>query len=164
MNRVLYILFFLLCGGSIFFHTHCVNDGQIVSKWLLAEAVACLWLLAFSLRHMPGTRNKRNNKQNLHQYFLAMLACCWAESVYGIFQALPLFHSANSLPVSYMCPVKFTPLYRCYTIYKELGMKEPADSLADKILNKKIKIPSSVIDHMRMEIIKDRDNQHNINQ
>ncbi len=100
MNRVLYILFFLLCGGSIFFHTHYVNDGQIVSKWLLAETIACLWLLVFSLKYIVGTHNKRTNEQNIHQYFLVMLACCWAESVYGIFQALPLFHSAHSLPAS----------------------------------------------------------------
>lgn len=65
---------------------------------------------------------------------------------------------------SYMCPVKFTPLYRCYAIYKELGIKEKSDQLADKILNKKVKIPSSEIDHMRMEIRIDRVNEQSTNQ
>ena len=285
MNRLLYILFFLLCGGSVFFHTHSVNDGQIVSKWLLAETAACLWLLALSLRCLKAD-NRRKAGLNIHKYFITVLACCWMESVYGIIQALPIFHSAHSLPISgsfdnpagfaacicadlpfvypflkskrkavkltalfmaccmmaacclsqsrtgmvavivvtgmivfpyiprfkyrnsliamllagvlsmgylfknleilsgevcyelrrydeaishfekasYMCPVKFAPLYRCYTIYKELGIKEKSDPLAEKILNKKVKIPSREIDHMRMEIRIDRVNEQSTNQ
>jgi len=99
MNRLLYILFFLLCGGSVFFHTHSVNDGQIVSKWLLAETAACLWLLALSLRCLKAD-NRRKAGLNIHKYFITVLACCWMESVYGIIQALPIFHSAHSLPIS----------------------------------------------------------------
>ena len=44
-----------------------------------------------------------------------------------------------------MCPVKFIPLYQLSELYQETGRKEEARVLAKKILDKKVKIPSPVI-------------------
>jgi len=44
-----------------------------------------------------------------------------------------------------MCPVKFMPLYRLTELYLETGRKEDAQVVAQKIMDKKIKIPSPII-------------------
>lgn len=48
-----------------------------------------------------------------------------------------------------MCPVKFMPLYQLTGLYMETGRKEEARVLAQKILDKKIKIPSPVINSIK---------------
>lgn len=94
MNILPYILFILLCGGSIFFHSHSVNDGQIVSKWLFAEIGIGVWLLGISLKY-GKTHIRQCNRPNIHLYYLAILLLCWGEALYGILQALHLCHAGS---------------------------------------------------------------------
>ncbi len=51
-----------------------------------------------------------------------------------------------------MCPVKFMPLYRLTELYLETGRKEDAKILAQKILDKKVKIPSPIINSIKNKI------------
>jgi O-antigen ligase len=53
-----------------------------------------------------------------------------------------------------MCPVKFIPLYRLTELYLETGQKEKARILAQKILDKKVKVPSPVIDRIKSKMRK----------
>jgi hypothetical protein len=46
-------------------------------------------------------------------------------------------------------PMKFSPLNRLTELYLETGRKEEARVLAQKILDKKVKIPSSVINNIK---------------
>lgn len=48
-----------------------------------------------------------------------------------------------------MCPVKFMPLYQLTELYLKTGRKEEARVLAQKILDKKVKIPSPVINSIK---------------
>ena len=52
---------------------------------------------------------------------------------------------------SYMCPVRFAPLSGMLQIYQQIGDTVKADSMAQVILNKPIKIPSSDINEMKAE-------------
>jgi len=51
-----------------------------------------------------------------------------------------------------MCPVKFMPLYRLTELYLETGRRGEARILAQKILDKKVKIPSPVINSIKNKI------------
>ncbi len=51
-----------------------------------------------------------------------------------------------------MCPVKFMPLYRLVELYLKTGRKEEARVLAQKILDKKVKIPSLVINSIKIKM------------
>lgn len=51
-----------------------------------------------------------------------------------------------------MCPVKFIPLYQLTELYLETGRKEEARVLAQKILDKKVKIPSPVISSIKSKM------------
>ena len=53
---------------------------------------------------------------------------------------------------SYMCPVKYTPLYRLYQLYGTTGDWENESIMANKILVKPIKIMSPAIQQMKKEI------------
>jgi len=48
-----------------------------------------------------------------------------------------------------MCPVKFMPLYQLVEIYLQTGQEEDARLLAQKILDKQVKIPSPVINSIK---------------
>lgn len=48
-----------------------------------------------------------------------------------------------------MCPVKFMPLYLLTDLYLETGRKEEAWVLSKKILDKKVKVPSPVINSIK---------------
>ncbi len=48
-----------------------------------------------------------------------------------------------------MCPVKFMPLYLLAELYQETGRTEEARVLAQKIMDKKVKIPSPVISSIK---------------
>lgn len=50
-----------------------------------------------------------------------------------------------------MCPVRFAPLSGMLQIYQQIGDTVKADSMAQVILNKPIKIPSSDINEMKAE-------------
>ena len=50
-----------------------------------------------------------------------------------------------------MCPVRFAPLSGLLQTYQQTGDTVKADSIAQAILNKPIKIPSSDINEMRAE-------------
>jgi len=58
-----------------------------------------------------------------------------------------------------MCPVKFMPLYQLSELYQETGRKEEARVLAKKILDKKVKIPSPVINSIKNKIQKIIENE-----
>lgn len=53
---------------------------------------------------------------------------------------------------SYMCPNRFTPLYRLTKLYHSQGKKAKVIKLAKMITNKEIKIPSSTIYTIQQEI------------
>ena len=53
-----------------------------------------------------------------------------------------------------MCPVKFMPLYKLAELYVETGRKEEARGLAKKIMNKKVKIASPVINGIKNKMRK----------
>ena len=54
---------------------------------------------------------------------------------------------------SAMCPVKFMPLYRLTELYLETGRRGEARILAQKILDKKVKIPSPVINSIKSKML-----------
>ena len=51
-----------------------------------------------------------------------------------------------------MCPALFLPLYRLSVLYLETGRKEDARVLAEKILDKQVKIPSLVISSIKSKM------------
>lgn len=51
-----------------------------------------------------------------------------------------------------MCPSKFIPLYKLYIIYQETNDSIRRDSIADIIVNKKIKINSPVIEKIKKRV------------
>lgn len=51
-----------------------------------------------------------------------------------------------------MCPVKFMPLYRLAELYLETGQKEEARVLAQKIVDKQVKVPSPVINNIKIKM------------
>jgi tetratricopeptide (TPR) repeat protein len=60
-----------------------------------------------------------------------------------------------------MCPVKFMPLYRLAKQYDAVGDKSRAQELAKIILDKRIKIPSPVIQSIRNEMLRMIDEETN---
>ena len=54
-----------------------------------------------------------------------------------------------------MCPVKFTPLYKLYHVYKKCNREKEAKMLAWQIVNKEVKISSAEIDSMKTEMRKE---------
>ena len=53
-----------------------------------------------------------------------------------------------------MCPVKFMPLYSLTKIYYVIGRKDEAIHLAEKIINKPIKISSTTIIAIQRDMIR----------
>lgn len=51
-----------------------------------------------------------------------------------------------------MCPVKFMPLYQLTKLYMETERKEEARSLAQKIVDKDVKIPSPIINSIKSKM------------
>lgn len=51
-----------------------------------------------------------------------------------------------------MCPVKFMPLYQLTELYLKTGQKLEARRLAQKILDKKVKVPSQVINSIKSKM------------
>ena len=54
-----------------------------------------------------------------------------------------------------MCPVRFIPLYRLYSLYKENGELEKANKMGTKILGKPIKVNSVMIQSIQRQVKKD---------
>lgn len=52
----------------------------------------------------------------------------------------------------YMCPARFIPLYELFQLYKTIGKIEDAKNIAKEIINKPVKIPSSKINFIQIEI------------
>lgn len=52
---------------------------------------------------------------------------------------------------SHMIPARFLPLFRIFEIYKEIGHDNLAQEWAEKILNKKVKIPSVTVSYIQNE-------------
>lgn len=57
---------------------------------------------------------------------------------------------------AFMCPSRFIPLYKLYTIYRETGDSIRGDSIAEIISNKRIKIDSPIIRKIKEKIKLDR--------
>jgi tetratricopeptide (TPR) repeat protein len=53
---------------------------------------------------------------------------------------------------SNMCPVKFMPIYQLVELYNEAGRKEEALTLAQKIIDKDVKIPSATISIIKQKM------------
>lgn len=51
-----------------------------------------------------------------------------------------------------MCPVRFTPLYKLYHVYKQCNRVKESQMLAWRILHKEVKIPSQEIERMQTEM------------
>jgi tetratricopeptide (TPR) repeat protein len=56
------------------------------------------------------------------------------------------------IKASNMCPVKFMPLHQLVEVYNETGHREKALSLAGKIIEKEVKIPSSTISAIKQKM------------
>ncbi|MDE5678461.1 O-antigen ligase family protein [Phocaeicola sp.] len=67
------------------------------------------------------------------------------------------------LKASYMCPVRFMPLFKLYELYKEQERINEAQLLGKKILEKPIKIYSSTIETIRQKIQSDNIQDRKIN-
>lgn len=61
-------------------------------------------------------------------------------------EAISHYHNAN-----HMCPVRFAPLSGMLQVYQQTGDTAKADSIAQIIINKPVKIHSSAIDTMKAE-------------
>ncbi|GHT77093.1 hypothetical protein AGMMS50262_17240 [Bacteroidia bacterium] len=56
------------------------------------------------------------------------------------------------IKASNMCPVKFMPLYQLYKLYEVTGEKENALEIANKIIEKPVKVMSPTIKNIQQEI------------
>lgn len=63
--------------------------------------------------------------------------------------------SAYYCQAHWMCPVRFAPLEGLYYAYKELGDREKADSVAQLIIHKQVKVNSADVQRIKAEIQKD---------
>jgi tetratricopeptide (TPR) repeat protein len=70
------------------------------------------------------------------------------------------------IKASNMCPVKFMPLYQLVEVYDETGHREEALSLAQKIIYKEVKIPSSTVSVMKhkMRLLIEKSNAEKVNE
>lgn len=94
MNALLYILFSLLCGGSIFFNSHSVNDSLIVSKWLFFGISIGVFILFLSLKWL-GPNDWQRTKPNLAVLYATILFLCCFQAIYGILQAFGICYSES---------------------------------------------------------------------
>lgn len=53
---------------------------------------------------------------------------------------------------SCMCPCRFMPLYRMFELYKEVGDREHSQSMAQLIIEKPIKVRSSMIRQIKYKV------------
>lgn len=56
------------------------------------------------------------------------------------------------IKASNMCPNRFLPLYRLVSVYDKMNREKDALNMVTRILNKKVKISSVIIDSIRMEM------------
>ena len=87
---------------------------------------------------------------------------CWAdydlELLLGdIYRNKKEFNNASIhyLKATSMCPVRFTPLYKLYELYKENGEQRKQQSIGKAILEKPIKINSITIQNIKRKVRKD---------
>lgn len=71
------------------------------------------------------------------------------------YTALSQFKEAEQayLQAWYMIPSKFYPLYKLAKLYDKTGQGEQAVSVAEGLLNKKVKVESRAIDEMKDEML-----------
>lgn len=53
---------------------------------------------------------------------------------------------------SYMCPCRFIPLYRMFEVYKEVGDEERYRSMAQLIIEKPVKVQSSIVRQIKHKV------------
>lgn len=56
------------------------------------------------------------------------------------------------IKASNMCPNRFLPLYKLVSVYDKMNREKDASNMIDRILNKKVKIPSITIDSIKMKM------------
>lgn len=56
------------------------------------------------------------------------------------------------LQAAAMCPARFIPLYKLATVYRATGRTDEARALAQRILDKEMKVPSSIVYAIRHEM------------
>lgn len=81
-----------------------------------------------------------------------------------IYQALGLMECAveHYQNAHYMCPVRFSPLYGLLQTYQQEGDIMAADSIAQKIVDKPVKVNSHKVERMKYEALRWLDNRVNV--
>ena len=92
----------------------------------------------------------------LADYDLQMLMADNCQKLKNYEEAERHYHKATA-----MFPVKFMPLYKLVKIYDETGRRSEAVILAEKIINKPIKVPSSTIQNIQQDMMKLMENEEN---
>ncbi|GAB6977800.1 hypothetical protein JCM17136A_04950 [Phocaeicola sartorii JCM 17136 = DSM 21941] len=67
------------------------------------------------------------------------------------------------LKASYMCPVRFIPLFKLYELYKEQKRTDEARLLGKEILEKPIKVYSSTIENIKQKVQSDNIQDRGVN-
>ncbi len=99
MNTLIYVLFALLCAGSIFSNFHHVNDSQIVSKWLFAGVGVGVLLLFVSLKWI-GFNSWKRKRISCSVLFVTVLFLCTVQALLDLLQVVGICHSASSYTVT----------------------------------------------------------------
>ena len=101
----------------------------------------------YSMGHLDeATRISKECKQCANGYNLQLLTGDIHQKQKDYAKAITHYQHAH-----HMCPVRFAPLSGLLQTYQQMGDTMKADSIAQAILNKPIKIPSSDINEMRAE-------------
>lgn len=91
MKVVLYILFAVICWGSLFFDTQYINDSPIVPRMLWAEIGACIFALLFMLFAFL----KKGNRLNPKVMYAILLIFAFEQACYGVLQFCGLVNSVS---------------------------------------------------------------------
>lgn len=85
-------------------------------------------------------------KELFNDYDLQMILADNYQKTRDITKAIEVYKHAWD-----MIPARFLPLFRIFEIYKETGQNDLAQQWAEKILNKKVKIPSVTVSYIQNE-------------
>lgn len=100
MKTILYLLMFLLCGGSLFLRSELFVDIHVTPKWYFAlfmEMVLVLTLIAF---FFCGKTNKLEYKSLLPNICFILAVLCTGQAVYGILQYFDRLPAVNRFQVT----------------------------------------------------------------
>lgn len=102
--------------------------------------------LYYAKRHRESLEIAFKCKEYWSDYDLEMLIGENFKQLHKFSDAIKHFETA-----SFMCPVKFMPLYRIFQIYKHLGENEELYLIAKRLINKPIKVESYFINKVKKE-------------